>query len=100
SKGAAWPGFPNGTRPSMLPPDENRLDRKRQMLRKFASEDGELLVRLFGRPDLHQRIYDLSAAIAASPRGYLRIGRRSLGISLIGFWIASYAAVFLLAAAI
>jgi hypothetical protein len=70
------------------------------MLRMFASEDGELLVSHFGRPDLHRSIDNLNRALESSPRGYLRVGERWIGVSLVGFWLVCYAAIFMLAAAV
>jgi len=72
---APWPGFGAGAPPWELPPDRARAARRRDLLRAFASEHGELLVRLFGGPERYRPVPDVARALAEpQPRGYLYLG--------------------------
>jgi LmbE family N-acetylglucosaminyl deacetylase len=65
-----------------LPPDEGRLLRKREMLGRFVSEDGPLLVRLFGHPDRFAR----HRPDAARRAMYLRFGEARVSMGLVSLW--------------
>jgi len=95
ARGAAPAGFAYGGKPWMLPADTRRLEQKRQMLRRFASEDGELLVRHFGHQDLFRRVMLPLSADEQTPRWYLRVGGRRLGVSVLFSLAGVYASVFI-----
>ena len=86
--------FACGGASMILAPDAKRLARKEQMLRAYTSEDGDLLVSLFGHPDLYRQIADPEQAQRDSPRGYVQFGFRRVGASVIGLWLTVYAGVF------
>jgi LmbE family N-acetylglucosaminyl deacetylase len=90
-------GFPSGTRPYVLPPDSDRLERKRRLLSQFESEGGERLVRLFGNPDLFRRIHDVDHALRERPRGYLPLGVQRVGISIVCALLCICSVTFLIA---
>jgi hypothetical protein len=70
-----WAGFGAGPPPHQLPPDRAREEKRRDLLRMFESEEGELLVRLFGGCERYRPIDDVARALVEPPpRGYLRIG--------------------------
>lgn len=72
---APWAGFGSGPPPVELPPHRERAHRRRELLRAFASEHGELLVHLFGGRERYRPIVDVARALAEpQPRGYLRLG--------------------------
>jgi LmbE family N-acetylglucosaminyl deacetylase len=65
-----------------LPPDEARLGRKREMLARFTSENGPLLVRLFGHPDKFTRYRPGPARRAL----YLKFGDDWISPGLVSLW--------------
>jgi LmbE family N-acetylglucosaminyl deacetylase len=84
SRRSAWAGFPSGNGSSALPPRETRLERRRELLRAFSSENGELLVRLFGWYERYRSIKDPERGLADEPpRGYLKVGDRQRGFSAL-----------------
>jgi LmbE family N-acetylglucosaminyl deacetylase len=96
AKGAS--GFVAGDFGWTLPADPQRLARKLAMLRSFVSEDGELLVRLFGRPDYFRPMRDAGAAGAVTPF-YVSIHGAKIGLSVLsllgGFYLVSLACAWL-----
>ncbi len=80
------PAFVCGGAARVLPPDAERLSKKLSMLRGFESEDGELLVRLFGYPDQFREIDAWKVHDARADGLYWRDGKRPLGMSLVLFW--------------
>ncbi len=96
-------GFVEGEPGCSLPPDAQRLEMKRAMLRQFASEDGELLVRCFGHPDHYRRLQDLEYAARAPESGtrcYLRFDGRHLSPLVVLCCLNVWFAFFLVAAGI
>jgi LmbE family N-acetylglucosaminyl deacetylase len=86
--GTAWTGFIAGPPPWQLAPDTARARTRGELLRAFASEDGELLVQLFGGYERYRPVADPAVALATDePRGYVEMNGR--------FWSAS--ALFVLA---
>lgn len=87
---SAFPGFIRGGGAYMLG-DAAISDRKNQMLRHFASEDGEKLVRHFGFQNQFRPV-----TLPVSPRdeefgtGFVKFGRYRFGWSVIGLWFAIY----------
>lgn len=79
-------GFAAGPAGFGLAPDAERLAKKRDMLRAFASEDGELLVRLFGAPDLFRPIAREGFAVPEQVRGYVTLAGRRLSWSTVALW--------------
>lgn len=88
------PGFPSGGRGFVLEPDETRFAQKLQMLRFFKTEGPSTLIRHHGRPDEFREIVDLRSALVREPWGYIRVGYRRLGISVVSAWTAIIAGVF------
>ncbi len=87
-RGTAWTGFVSGPPPWQLAPDTARARTRSELLRTFASEDGELLVHLFGGYERYRPVADPAVALATDePRGYVEMNGR--------FWSAS--ALFVLA---
>jgi len=76
-------GFVGGGSAWQLRPEPERILKKKAMLRAFQSEDGDLLVRLFGRPDCLRPIHDAESARRATVSGYLHLGERYLGKSVV-----------------
>ncbi len=76
-----------GPRLWRLPHDPQRRQAKHELLRAFVSENGELLVKLFGAPDRWQ-VVTAVAAPRTEPRGYLRLGERRLGVSVLLLWLS------------
>lgn len=77
------PAFACGGGEIRLSPDRDRLAMKKTMLRRFASENGDLLVKYFGFPDRYRRIRDPQVALDSVPRAYVRIGSRFLAPSVL-----------------
>jgi LmbE family N-acetylglucosaminyl deacetylase len=85
---AAWTGFVAGGPPWQLAPDGERARRRADLLRVFESEDGELLVHLFGTHERYRPVHDPAVALVTDePKGYIAMGGR--------FW--SLSALFVLA---
>lgn len=81
---SAWAGFASGQGSWALPPSESLLERRRELLRAFASENGELLVRLFGWYERYRPIKTPERGLAAEPpRGYIQLGDRRRGFSAL-----------------
>jgi LmbE family N-acetylglucosaminyl deacetylase len=83
--------FLDGARATILPPSADRLAKKRELLRHFTSENGELLVRYFGYPDLFRKIPGPEKALridAQAPRCWFKWGGRKLGPSVVLLWFA------------
>jgi LmbE family N-acetylglucosaminyl deacetylase len=79
-----WTGFAQGGPSWTLPPSEERLEQRRDLLRGFVSEDGGLLVRLFGDFERYRPVPSPEAGLSADPpRGYLSLGGRRRGVSAI-----------------
>lgn len=89
-------GFIRGDAGFIMPPDGERLQRKRDMLRKFVSEDGELLVRLFGHRDRYQRLDAFHPHAPGTHDGYLPWGDHRIGASVAAMWFGVFAVVFIL----
>jgi len=87
-------GFASGAAGFGLSPDAERLAKKHAMLRAFASEDGELLVRLFGVPDLFRPIARDDLAMPEQVRGYITLGGRQLSWSTVALWLGLLGLVF------
>lgn len=94
----AWQpaGFIHGDAGTIMPADDARLAQKRDMLRKFVSEDGELLVRLFGHRDRYQRIDAFDPRATSKHDGYLPWGDHHIGMSVVAMWFGVFASVFIL----
>lgn len=97
---AAWrhlgPGFAHGGPGWHLPKQLGFTARKKDMLREFTSEDGDLLVRLFGRPDYLRVLADPTTTHSKQHTGYVKVGAYRLGISaflLQAFIVSSVASV-------
>jgi LmbE family N-acetylglucosaminyl deacetylase len=100
--GRAWmrAGFADGPVPLVLPLDPVRLARKKQLLRQFGSEDGELLVKYFGYPDRFRPIGDVHAA-RKRPEDvglYLRFDGQCLGLSVLLLWLSLWFSAALIGA--
>jgi len=80
-------GFAAGPAGFALAPDAERLAKKHSMLRAFASEDGELLVRLFGAPDLFRPLPREGFAVPEQVRGYVTLAGRRLSWSTVALWL-------------
>jgi len=87
-------GFASGPAGFGLVPNAERLEKKHAMLRAFASEDGELLVRLFGVPDLFRPIAPGSLAMPEQVRGYVTLAGRRLSWSTVALWLGLLGLVF------
>src|SRR5690606_17624135 len=70
-----------------LPIDADRLEMKRAMLRRFVSEDGELLVRHFGHPDRFRPITHARWGVNGAAWKYARVHERRLAWSVVALWI-------------
>lgn len=96
-----WAGFGSGPPPVELPRDRERARRRRDLLRMFASEEGELLVRLFGGTERYRPIADVARALVEPrPRGYLRMSGCYWSASALVVLSAVLALVGLLAGAL
>jgi len=97
-----WTGFAQGGRFWTLPPDDGLMRERQNLLRGFASENGELLVRLFGHHERYRPIPDPEVGLAEEPpRGYVLVGGHHRGFSALllllvcaeavggGAWLAS-----------
>jgi LmbE family N-acetylglucosaminyl deacetylase len=80
-------GFVDGGPGWRLSPDPDRLLQKKSMLRAFRSEDGELLVRLFGRPDFFRPIHNVGSPQRLVPRAFVKLGHRRLAPSVVLLWL-------------
>jgi LmbE family N-acetylglucosaminyl deacetylase len=79
----AWPGFAGGGPYWTLPHSASRLAKRRDMLRAFASENGDLLVHIFGSFERYRPVTDPARGLAEEPpRGYLWLGGRCRGASM------------------
>jgi LmbE family N-acetylglucosaminyl deacetylase len=79
----AWTGFAAGGPYWTLPHSESRLAKRREMLRAFASENGDLLVHLFGWFERYRPVSDPACGLAEEPpRGYVMLGGRRRGASV------------------
>jgi LmbE family N-acetylglucosaminyl deacetylase len=79
-----WSGFAQGGPYWELPPNVARQEQRRNLLRGFASEDGELLVRLFGGFERYRPVKDANAGLQEEPpSGYVHLGGRYRGFSAI-----------------
>jgi LmbE family N-acetylglucosaminyl deacetylase len=87
-------GFTHGGPGWVLPPSDARLEKKKDMLRRFRSEDGDLLVHYFGHPDRFRRVQDVEAALSRRPTLRLQIGGRRLAPSVVFLWAAIWGGVF------
>lgn len=80
----AWTGFASGGRYWTLPASEARSERRRSLLRAFVSENGDLLVRLFGLYERYRPVADPDRGLADEPpRGYVTVGGRRRGFSAL-----------------
>ncbi len=80
----SWTGFAEGGSYWTLPASEARLAQRRDLLRGFASEDGGLLVRLFGDFERYRPVPSPAAGLSAEPpRGYVSLGGRRRGVSAV-----------------
>lgn len=81
---APWAGFAASGSYWELPPDRIRLEQRRELLRAFASENGELLVRLFGWCERYRPVPDAACGLQAEPpTGYLYLGQYHRGFSAL-----------------
>lgn len=94
-----WAGLPNGAPGWRLPRDGDRLEKKREMLRMFHSQNADLLARLFGREDAFRVVVGAREALQEIPHGYVRFGRCWLAPSMMLLWAWVLALVFWLALA-
>jgi LmbE family N-acetylglucosaminyl deacetylase len=79
-----WTGFAEGGPYWTLPANEERQARRRALLRMFASENGDLLVHLFGTFERYRPLKSPEQGLAAEPpRGYVMLGGRQRGPSAI-----------------
>ncbi|HET6582598.1 MAG TPA: PIG-L family deacetylase [Nannocystaceae bacterium] len=103
-----WAGFGSGPPPVELPLSPERARRRRELLRAFASEQGDLLVQLFGASERYRPITDVAQALGEpQPRGYLRMGGHywsasalillSAVLALVGIAAALFTAFLVLA---
>lgn len=80
----AWTGFAEGGAYWTLPPNEQRMSRRRELLGAFVSEDGPLLVQLFGWFERYRPVTSAEAGLAREPpRGYVALGGLHRGASAI-----------------
>jgi len=80
----AWTGFAEGGAYWTLPHNEQRMQRRRQLLSAFVSEDGPLLVHLFGWYERYRPVTSAEAGLAREPpRGYVALGGLHRGASAI-----------------
>jgi len=80
-------GFVDGGPGWRLSPDPDRILQKKSMLRAFRSEDGELLVRLFGRPDFFRPIRNVGSPQRLVLRPFVKLGNRRLAPSVVLLWL-------------
>ena len=79
-----WTGFAQGGACWALPPDAALMEERRSLLRGFVSENGDLLVRLFGRYERYRPIAEPAAGLAEEPpRGYVSLGGHHRGFSAL-----------------
>jgi hypothetical protein len=79
-----WAGFATGGPFWELPPDKARFEKRQNLLRGFASENSELLVRLFGRFERYRPLRDADTGLRQEPpRGYLYLDQYHRGTSAI-----------------
>ena len=79
------PSFPNGAGTLMLPPDDERLQRKRELLMRFESEDGDFLARTFGFRDKF-RVVDLQRASDQDLAGFVRLNNAQFSYGVLAAW--------------
>jgi hypothetical protein len=68
------------------------------MLRSFVSENGELVVRLFGYPDRFRRLHVEKWTEQNDKPFYIRVGKRYLSLSVIALWLFLWSLVGTIAA--
>lgn len=91
------PFFHNGGPGLMLAPDASRLEKKRAMLRAFDSENqDDIIVRLYGWPDLYRPVDLAAAAVEAEGKGYLKVGEKFLSPSILALWLSLWSVVLVL----
>jgi hypothetical protein len=73
-----------------------RLASKRRLLTMFESENGHFLVHLFGHPDCYRTI-DPAIDCGDTITGYVSIGGKKVGPSVVICWMLLYS-VFIMAA--
>jgi len=94
-----WAGFAAGGPFWELPPSKARLEKRQDLLRAFASENGELLVRLFGGFERYRPLRDADTGLRDEPpSGYLYLGQYHRGVSAILVLVVFAESVGLLAA--
>jgi LmbE family N-acetylglucosaminyl deacetylase len=86
-------GFANGDG-LCLPRDDERMATKLSMLRCFVSENGEMLVRLFGWPDRLRSTLAIAPDESETLHGYMSVGQRRLHWSTLTLWLALYLGAF------
>jgi LmbE family N-acetylglucosaminyl deacetylase len=78
-----WTGFTGGGGYSVVPGLDSLLEKRREMLRAFASENSDLLVRLFGWFERYRPVPSPAHGLAQDPpAGYLRWDGRNRGLSM------------------
>jgi LmbE family N-acetylglucosaminyl deacetylase len=78
-----WTGFPGGRGYWVVPHLDAVLEKRRQMLRAFASENSDLLVRLFGWFERYRPVLSPAQGLAQDvPTGYVRWDGRNRGLSM------------------
>jgi len=80
-------GFVDGGPGWRLSPDPKRILKKESMLRAFRSEDGELLVRLFGRRDLFRPTRKAASPQRLMPRAFVKLAHRRIAPSVVLLWL-------------
>jgi LmbE family N-acetylglucosaminyl deacetylase len=81
---APWAGFAGAGPVWQLPPDPARDEQRRRLLRAFASENGELLVHLFGWHERYRPLPDPATGLGREPpSGYLFLDQRHRGFSAL-----------------
>jgi hypothetical protein len=79
-----WAGFAAGGPYWTLPHSEARLAKRRDLLRAFVSENGELLVHIFGRFERYRPVSSPARGLAEEPpRGYVKLGGLRRGASAL-----------------
>lgn len=76
-----------------LPACADRLEMKRAMLRRFVSEDGELLVRYFGYPDRFRPIPHERWGVDGASWKYARVRERRLAWSVVVLWVVLWVSI-------
>lgn len=88
------PAFHDGPPGVVLKPDALRLEKKREMLRAFSSENpGDILVKLFGWPDNYRPVDVDAATLGGTGRFYLKVGEKFLSPSIMAFWLSLWSVI-------